>query len=75
MARPHRPNPYTGGRPRDQGQSEEEKARRPWRLSHARQETARETKARKRLEAYARACARRPDLRPAHELMYLGRHA
>lgn len=52
--RPHRPNPYTGARKRDVSETEEQKAKRPWRLSHVPQETAAERKARKRAEAIAR---------------------
>ena len=55
MARPHRPNPYTGIRTREHGKA------RPWLSTHPKQETRREMKARKRAEAEARNAETPPE--------------
>jgi len=55
MARPHRPNPYTGTRTREEGKA------RHWHSTHVRQETRAEMKARKRAEAEARNAETPPE--------------
>lgn len=51
MGRPHRPNPYEGQRDRTQWV---DPAKRPWRATHVKQETAKERRERKRREAEER---------------------
>lgn len=63
MARPSRPNPYKGPRTRTSGDTEQERARRPWRVTHVRQETRVERKVRLRVEAEVRQA--RSDARKA----------